>query len=162
MTIMLNNPALIQITHSEGNLQLLDIFPIYRQEGEFLSLPAPAAYMRAIPMKKAKMQRNALIATWKRSNWRERRTLAFWANCISMAARCTNGNTKAASSPNRKCCKLSSCYKATSPFSCPAIMSTPHLLLPTTISTCANISSSWPAQAGAWSLSMAASRPRSN
>jgi hypothetical protein len=32
--MMLNNPALIQITRAGGDIQPLDIFPIYRQEGE--------------------------------------------------------------------------------------------------------------------------------
>jgi hypothetical protein len=31
---MLNNPALLQITRGDGSKQAIDIFPVYRQEGE--------------------------------------------------------------------------------------------------------------------------------
>jgi len=31
---MLNNPALIQITRDNGRMETVDIFPVYRQEGE--------------------------------------------------------------------------------------------------------------------------------
>lgn len=31
---MLNNPALIQITRDNGRLETIDIFPVYRQEGD--------------------------------------------------------------------------------------------------------------------------------